>query len=390
MTVILLGLYQALKRQWIFVVTTVMMTIGLIVSFYALVVYDSYHLPTKKAKEILNYDIDNIYKINFGTTILGLNDEDIIQAKRLYNLIKQHPDIIGCGGYFYSYSNQNKLYVNEMLIDLCKVRNINGEQLTFDYTYIGSGVGIAFVGENIAEQYPLGSYYYDKEMQCQYYIAGIVDQESEWLSNDLLSANNMNLGDYIILDLDFALEHPVNELYYYNAFCNFVLIAENNIEMHQIENIINEISLDIDGVYSLKDLYLSYEEEAMNMAGEDYILPFVLLLSAIVVAVITSRMSILSNTKDYGIMLSNGFTKIELIVIVCVENIIRCFCSYLLAVVYWEIQYLNMDSYTRILYDDTSTYRFLIIMFILLLTVEFPIRYLLKNKPIELITTNEF
>lgn len=127
----------------------------------------------------------------------------------------------------------------------------------------------------------------------------------------------------------------------------------------------------------------------MDNAGENYLFPLVLLISAVIVSVVTSKMSLLTNKKDYGIMITNGFTRMDITTMVITENVIKVLTAYLICMIYWMIQYINMDTVTKNLYEDMWLFKIIIVIGIIVLSCENPVRYLLKIKPIELINKKE-
>ncbi len=390
MTALLFGIYQIFKKPWIFFITTAMLTISLVVSVYSLVVYDAYHYPTRQAQKVLNYDMGDVYKIEFGFSVLGIRLEDIDDVETLLMGLEEITGISSWGGYYFNNNDkENKLYVNQSLIDLCDIKGADNKELKYDYFGIEKNYGIAFIGEELSERYPIGSVYLDEETGCQYMVVDIVKKDSLWLPDSLFGGSAVNLNDCIILDLDYATEKKDNKLYLFNACNNLLFVGRDSGVKDEVEAIIKSTGLDISGIFSLEELYSSYEKEAMDRAGEDYLLPLILLTSAIIVSVITSKMSLLSNKKDYGIMISNGFTKANLIGIVVSENLIKCVCSYMICCLYWEIQYINMDSFTRVLYTDMRGFRILIFVIVCVLSCQYPVRYLLKIKPTELINRRE-
>ncbi len=366
------------------------MSIGLIVSFYSFIVYDSYHFPTRQAKKVLNYDMDDIYKINFGMSILGLHSDDFDKLNKLYEQIGDIQNVDYWGGYFVSGNGiADILYVYPSLAGLCDIRTDDNLSLAFDYNDMQAGYGIAYVGADLSNVYPVGSKYHDEETGCEYIICGVLKDGTKWLPDDLYGSSAMNMNNALLLDLNYAITQPGNKVYLANA-SNFLLIAaENDSVKDRLNELLNKLELDVDGIVPLGSLYSSYEKDAMDQAGENYLLPLVLLLSAIIVSIITARMSVMASKKDYGIMLSNGFNKANIIGIILTENIIKCFCSFLICILYWTLQRLNMDEFTNALYKDMLGFRFALFFIILFLMCEFPVRYILRSKPTDLLSRRE-
>ena len=389
MKTFLFGVYQIFKKPGIFFITLMLAT-SLIVSFYSFLIYDSYRYPVRQIKETISYSVDDVYKINFGLTLLGLHSEDADNVMDLFERLDGMPGLSAWGGYYYSIENgENKLYINDELFGLCGAKDSKDIPLEFDYDEINGDYGIAFVGKEFSEKYPLGSIFYDNETGCQYIVKGYVKDGSKWISDDLYEGAVVNLDNVIILDLGYAVSQHGNEFLIFNACNNLFFVAQDKTIKGNVEEIIKSSELNIDGVFSLETICSSYEKEAMDNAGENYLLPLVLLISAVIVSAVTSKMSFLTSKKDYGIMITNGFTKADIVGIVVMENVIKTLVAYLVCLVYWTVQYINMDFMTKKLYDDMWIFKIMIVIVIIILSCENSVKYLLKVKPIELINKKD-
>ncbi len=390
MVTILFGLYQIFKKPWTFIITTVMLIVGLVVSFYSFFVYDSYHYPTRQAEKLLSYSTADVYKINFGISMLGLHSDDIDNINSLFDELGNVKGIEVWGGYYTGYDNMvEKLYVSPSLMGLCDIRNQENRILAFSDAGKDEVYGEAFVGADLAAQYPIGSIYCDTENGCEYKVADVIKKDSEWLSEDLFGGTSVDLDNVVLLNLDYNISRPGNEINIVNA-CNNLLVAGKGDNIKEaVNDIIDRTGMDISEIVTLKKLFSAYEKESMDHAGESYMLPFILLFAAIVVSVITSKMSVMANKKDFGIMLSNGFTKVNVVGIIMTENIIKCICAFSVCILYWKIQYIKMDDFTRALYDDMFYWRIILFLIIFVMISSFPVKYILVSKPYDLINRKE-
>lgn len=390
MTNVMFGIYQIFKKPGVFLITVVMMAISLIVSFYSFLVYDSYHYPVKQIKENLSCDIEDVYKINFGLAMIGLHSDDLDKIKNLINAMDEMPELSVWGGYYYgTQDTEKKLYINEELYALCGIKDSEDMPLSYDYDEIAGDYGIAFVGQELSEKYPKGSIFYDDETGCQYIVQGYVKEKSKWLSDDLYDGMLTDLDNAVILDWNYALDRTDDDFFIINICDNLFFAVQDKNVKENVKQLIENSELDIDGVFCMETLCSSYEREAMDNAGENYLFPLVLLISAVIVSVVTSKMSLLTNKKDYGIMITNGFTRMDITTMVITENVIKVLTAYLICMIYWMIQYINMDTVTKNLYEDMWLFKIIIVIGIIVLSCENPVRYLLKIKPIELINKKE-
>lgn len=387
MTSVLFGIYQIFKKPWVFLITTAMLATGLIVSTYSLLVYHHYHYPLRCAKRLMNYDVDKVYSIDFGITMLGLHAGDAEHLKAFVDSMGRMDGIRAWGGYYaQDDASVRKLYLMPSLLPLCSLRDAENRQISFAYGEAEQRYGRAFVGAELSASYPVGSIYHDEESGCDYVIAGVLQEGSEWLS-DGLYGSTLNLDEGVVLDLDYMLSE--DSFYLLNACANLLIAGEGDGIREEVSRLAEESELDITGVTDLDTQFKCYARDAMRNAGESYLLPFVLLFAAVSVSIITSKMSVLENRKDYGIMISNGFTRGGIIGVALTENAAKCVCAFLVSVLYWRIQYRGMDTFMRELYEDMFMLRFALFLIIAALSVQFPVRYLLRSRPYELLNKKE-
>lgn len=391
MTIFILGLVQIFKKPWVFLLTTAMLAVGFIVSTYSFLVYDSYHYPSKMAKKTLNYSLQDVYKLDFGVKIQGIHPEDIAHVKELLNSLGNMDGVEACGGYYYfDDGNINKLYVSGSIVNLCRAYDSDGMPISLKHEGAEMQYGIAYIGCDLSKSYSVGDIYYDEYTDCNYMIVGILNDKSVWLPEDLYGGEAVSLEKSVLLDFDYAVSENGSSVSYLDICNNLFFVGHGkNIEKN-IKDIVLNSGVDVVNIASLKTKFTAYEKESMNNAGENYLFPFILLFAAVMVAAITSRMSMLSNKRDYGIMLSNGFTKPELIGIALIENVLRCLAAFLISALYWRVQYYNMDKFMRILYMDVTWVMFIVLTIIFAVMSEFPVRYLLKNNSCDMVNKREF
>ena len=71
---------------------------------------------------------------------------------------------------------------------------------------------------------------------------------------------------------------------------------------------------------------------------------FSLIITTMITIIISNKISILEEKKDFGIMLVNGYTKRNIYNIILVENMIKCIISITVVIIYWILQYIKCDD----------------------------------------------
>lgn len=380
MTIIFLGVTEIVKKYKLFILTTAMLAVGLIAVVYAFIVYDTYHFPTKTAKSVYEKDLDNIYSIRFGVMSIITENDRLREAYNMFKEIEAVKDVYSCGAYCYGNDNNMvKLMITPSLLDYVGISDSNGQKLDFSVEP-NSTYGKAYIGKTLCDEYPVGSIYVDSESGNSFQVVGIIRNGSRWMPDYLYAEESVNLDDAIILDLDFICANDESIGNLVNALDNVVIISDNKNIKQEVDEIIIKYDFDIAGVFKLSNLLDNYEKDMMDNAGENYIFPFVILVAAIMISGICTRIYLINNKKDYGILMSNGFGKLDLCGMVIIEKLVSLALAEVICFIYWLLKRKTMIDFLNELYWDTMVFQAVIAVIIFLLMVEYPIRYILKNQ----------
>ncbi|MCM1272959.1 MAG: hypothetical protein NC225_03835 [Clostridium sp.] len=316
------ALAQLMKNKIMAIITTAMVTLGFILVGYAGVTYARFHNAELVAKKTTDYDIENIYNINFFKYVYAYTEEKE-QLRELYYYIKELPDISFCGFYFYS---ENELYITPELGMLC------GLTLAAD-----ENVNSAWTGANMADAFPAG-----KKLQglCNYTVQNVLPEGSVFWGDGFIDSDGLlvNLDNYIVMDADKLIREE--NVYITNGIINnfyFCVADLDNIEQvkQDIKNKADELGLDIYGINSLDILFERQARDAMDMAGEDYYMPIVLFICSCIGIVLATLISYKVNRHDTNIMLMNGFTRRDISWIFLFENGYKSVAAFAIMLLYW-------------------------------------------------------
>lgn len=319
-----------------------MAALGFILVGYAGVTYARFHNAELVAKKTTNYDMKNIYNINFFKYVYAYKEEKAL-LKELYYYIKEMPDVSFCGFYFYF---ENELYITPELGTLC------GLQLVAD-----ENKNSAWAGANIADAYPIGK---NVQSTYDYTIQGVLPEGSVFLGSQFIDSGGslVNLDDCIVMDVDKLIEAD-NE-YITNGIINdfyFYVADSDNIEhvKQDIKNKADALGLDVYGINSLDVLFEKQARDAMDMAGEHYYMPFVLFICSCIGMLLATLISYKTNRHDTNIMLMNGFTRRDISWIFLFENAYKSVAAFVIMLAYWisdksAIEYSNNINMTPLLF----------------------------------------
>ncbi len=336
------ALAQLLKNKITAIITTAMAALGFILVGYAGVTYALFHNAELVAKKTTNYDIKNIYNINFFKYVYAYKEEKA-QLRELYYYIKKMPDVSFCGFYFYF---ENELYITPELGTLC------GLQLVAD-----ENKNSAWAGANIADAYPIGK---NVQSTYDYTIQGVLPEGSVfWGSQFIDSAGSLvNLDDCIVMDVDKLIEADneyitngiINDFYFY------VADSDNTEKVTQdIKSKADALGLDIYDINSMDVLFESQTRDAMDMAGERYYMPLVLFICSCIGMLLATLISYKTNRHDTNIMLMNGFTRRDISWIFLFENAYKSVAAFVIMLAYWisdksAIEYSSNINMTPLLF----------------------------------------
>lgn len=377
------------KKRWNGIITCIMLAIGFAVIGYSLMTYCTYNYPEQQSKKVLSYDTDNVYKID-TYLMLGLPDLDNMKLIIEFCSSLGQIDGVKANGAYYLQEDYvtgiGKLYMSSSITSLCNLKDSDGRTINLESQ--DSNKGIAAVGVNLADEYPVGSIYYDVDSECEYLISAIISEESSWLADQLNDETTIVLDDVIVLDLDTFMENG-NLYLFMNAVTNMYFVADSDAVCDEVYKMADEMGLKLNGIHSLKQIFKINAADAMYYANEVYLMPAILFVASLVAIWISIMMTMIVNKQDIGIMLSNGMTRLNIVMMIICENIIKCIFAFLLSAIYWKIQYNKMIDLMKTIYHDVWGVRVSLLLFTIIIASILPSLYIIRKKPYTLMMTSE-
>lgn len=335
------GVCQLFKNKILSLVTLVMMALSFAVIEYAGIVYLTYSYPRYKAKDVIAFPYDDIYHINiqkYSTGFCGYDDID--RLINFYHSLSQIEGIKHSGLFFGSTEdNNNTLYISEALLPLC---GIDAEFKATD------GVS-CLVGKNQSSVYPVGTKQMDLTSAFELNITSVIS-DATFITESFLSTGSIyDLNDFVIVSLDDMI--ALEKIYFVNALNNMYFIVDSSADKSRIKediyNLAASLEVDIYDINDIDTLFDSMTKEAYEKAGEEYLMPLVLVLCAITSMLITAYISFFKNRHDMAIMLSNNMTRRDIRAIIHIEIIIKILLAFIFSILYWAVKSIGFDEQTK-------------------------------------------
>lgn len=372
------ALCQLYKNKIQTVITTMMITLSFIVITYSGITYLQFRGNEWKAREVVEGDFKNIYHINLINYLVAGGNE-LYLLNELYQWMQKQPELKWCGFYYY-YEEDKILYVSGQILDMCGIDAKKTE------------VKSAWVGYNRQVDIPVGSKFKDEGSEFE--VVSCLDKNSRFIGHSYTIglADLISLDDYVIVDLDVVIEENpstigngiVNNLYYEVETGSDAKLFEKKLREKS-----DELGLDIYGINNLKSIFKENVRDAMDKAGERYLMPLVLALCACVALCVCSMQSYQINRHDSSVMLSCGMTRRDISDIYMCENLIKILSGYSLSLMYWvrKNREMKQEMFITSMYDTWLEYlRYMILIcfglcFVFMVLCSIPVIFKIrKNK----------
>lgn len=336
------ALCQLYKNKIQTVISIIMITLSFIVITYSGITYFQFRGNEWKAREIVEGDFKNIYHINL-INYLAAGKNEIYLLNELYQWMQKQPELKWCGLYYY-YEEEKIMYASGEILKMCGIEAEHTEERC------------AWAGYNRQAEIPVGSKFKDADIEFE--VISCLDKNSRFIGDSYISglAVLILLDDYVIVDLDNVIkENPseivngiINNLYYEVEKDSDAALFEN-----KLRDKADELGLDIYGINNLEYLFEANARDAMEQAGERYLMPFVLALCACAAMCVCSMQSYQMNRHDSSVMLSCGMTRRGISGIYICENLIKILSGYALSLMYWVQKDRETKLKTFIMSPDT-------------------------------------
>ena len=373
---------QMYKKKWATLITTIMLGIGFAVMYYAMLIYAFFHYQEIQAKKLLSYDIEDTFFIRHSTIYSSLSNEEL---ENIIGFIEEVDDLDGIDahGMFYVMENYEadtqEFFISENLTSLCELNNIYDEKVSFvsgDKEY-----GYAAVGYNLSDDYPIGSIYVSSDGTKKYIITDILKKGTEWIP-ERNGDSVIKLDNMIMLDLDYNSTVSLDIL---NGLESWYFVSDDKTTRQEILRLANEYDVELYGVYNVKDRYEKYSELSMDSYGEMYFFPFFIYVAAVVSIIISTMTVIYTEHIDLGIFLANGFSKIELMIIMILQGVIKCLFATLVSVMIWLINLKKMAGAFAVLAIELMPIYVLLSLLTIVFVSIIPVCYIKNKKNVELL-----
>ncbi|MDE6025977.1 MAG: hypothetical protein K2G45_11045 [Lachnospiraceae bacterium] len=340
---------QIYKRKIFSLMTVLMMTVAIAVMFYSFVLYSFFHYPLRQARHILNDDVRDVYKLEYRTILAAVPEDELSELCMFYNEMGGLEGIDKCGMYAMSYNyteDMQELYIQRDIIDLCNLQTINGTTVELEET---EQYGAAYVGFELATRYPKGSIYVTTEGE-QYLILDVLDKDTKWLFDEL-GASVIDLDCAVLLDYDYVIDRDLNHIK--NGMNNYYFVTKDADMSDIVMQLAEGHNLGIYGIFNLESSCFSYIKSDVLARGESYYFPLLSYLASVSAIMMASMTAFLSNKADYGIMLVNGMTKRQVMMVIVLENLFKLLVSCMMATLYWFLNLNRLDSTFYMVLSDS-------------------------------------
>lgn len=350
------------------------MSSGIVLIAMALTLYEDTRYNEKSTNEVLTSGIDN-------TGYLIMSDLTTDQKKEVLSKLSEENSGIKAGfiEHFNGSINELKplaasqsrlrgdseggspleaLVIKNEILSICDVELSDGElydELPKDcaYIYLGAGFSDIPVGSTYEIETIYGSevgYSFRELIQqkdniknIKLIVKGHFEDKQQYISPEILKTEigdnicTIDMNDQVVIASDYPIEPSELESFFlYNEDSDSSLY---DCMQSTIDNMKSEEDMKITyGTFT--DIFDKLEDNQGVMLAYILKLAIMVVLSVIVIQLCVSSITIINNSKRYGIMYANGFSKRDMIYTIVMEAVIRCIMAIMLAVV---IGYLGIN-----------------------------------------------
>lgn len=343
------AVYQIYKKKGFSLLSVLMMTVAVAVMFYAFVLYSFYHYPLRQARRILCDDVRDVYKLEYRMVLAPVPEDELSELYLFYDELGRMEGIDKSGMYAMSYNyaaDMQELYLQRNIADLCRLQTVHGAAVDLEET---ESYGMAYVGSEMAARYPKGSIYTSTDGE-QYMVLDVLDKNVEWFFDEP-GTPVLDLDYAVLLDYDYLLDRDLSHIR--KGVNNYYFVTKDADMSDIVMQLAEKYNLKLYGVSDLNSIYHGYIKSDMLAVGEAYYFPLLLYLASVIAIMMASMTMLLSNKSDYGIMLTNGMTKRQVMTVIVLENLFKLLASCILAALYWFFNMNKLDSIFYMVIPDS-------------------------------------
>lgn len=276
--------------------------------------YMTYNFNKWQAGDVIETSFEGTYKIDISKYSTGFcGEEDRDNIIRFLNGIEDIDGVSYSGLFFEDTENAGipVLFANRKILNMCGIPS----------DHYGDFICLAGknTGYNKGEKFQL---YGNTLPEYSLEITDITEEGRNFIASAYFDSSGqlLRLDDYMIVSLEKAMD--IEPWYVVNGLNNIFFAVQDDFSgeqvIYKIRSLAKSCGVDLYGVRTLNECFDELAKYAMENAGANYLMPFIMVICSTAAMVICSLYSIRLNKKDYGIMLVNGMTHRD---IACITGI---------------------------------------------------------------------
>lgn len=317
----------------------IMMIIAFLTIEFSIFLSSNYLIRPYVYSSITSDRTDRIYALSMDKYYFSdYSDEIYTSMADICSMIDaiDEKDNISSGSYWVmeNEDDSNVFFVSLSLLGYGKMGKLTSDMLAAD---INTGYPGMAVGYDIADKYPVGSFYEDSDII--YEVRYMMPKGSKWIS-DIADSDNLyiDLDNMLVACNDYLLD--MDSMNIINGLTSVVVTANNEAAASEIVKIVDDASseyhIDVYNINSLKDIVTWDIKHMRDLPEEIYIAIFLFL--CIVTAFLVVRIVLMYlDRRNIGILLTNGYSRREICILYSVKNTMGLLVSYAASLCIWNI-----------------------------------------------------
>lgn len=364
------------------IVTIAMFVVSFAVIEKSGLFYMTYNYNKLQAKNVITTSFDKTYKINISKYSTGFCSEtDRDNIINFLNEIDKLECVSFSGLYFESSEEMTNpiLFASRKILAMCDV--LDGESSDF----------VCLAGKNTG--YKQGDLFVIDDMpKYSFAVTQIINENKKFIASSYFDSSGqmLELDDYMIVSVENMLE--IEPWYVVNGLNNIYFVANEGYSeeyiVSEIEKIAQKFDIDLYGVKTINECFDEFAKYAMENAGANYMIPLALVICSVITMIMGSIYSIKLNRKDYGIMLANGMTHIDINVISALTVEIKIIISFVIASAYVYVNANTIDENGLAMFSILLPVFVLFLLIISLIVIGFNVAIVNKDNTMNKIEGN--
>ena len=329
-------------------------------------------------KEKLGCDTRDVYTLRMFSYYLLMGQPEVPGSMvDAAETIKNDSSVTLAGGFAITENDEEMqaetgisltLYTDSELLQMFGVKDETGGQAEWGETT--QNVVPALVGYDLKDRYPAGTvikYYCGEAFDVC--VTGVLSEDTTWPAaidiGGYYQGTETYLDSAFILDFN-AVADTGYLLYIIDYMSNFYIKTAPDMSDDipgMVEAVMKENGIRADDVESIYEFNRAMSVNRMEEAGENLILPLIMLAVAVILSVMIGYVSLVRSRRDYQIFVASGMLRTDIYGIVLLETVIRTVAAVIPALIY------GWNSYLPYFGEDGSRLFFHAMIWIILLSV---------------------